>query len=133
MRHSYAVYTIIEKKSKSMVKRSVILRKKPQMTTGEFWQYWEHTHGRLMAKIPGLVKYIQYHVSSDIQDDTDAPIDGIAELWFESEEAQHKAYQTKAYADVVADEPNLFEINSHFVHPVMEKKTVVIKERKPAR
>ena len=111
-----------------MIKRFVILRKKPEMTTQEFWDYWENSHGKLIAKISGLVKYVQYHVGSEISDATDEPIDGIAELWFDSEEAQKQAYQTEEYEAVVADEPNLFEMNSRFVHPVMTKKTVVVKE-----
>lgn len=75
-----------------------------------------------------MIKYIQYHVSSEISDLTDQPIDGIAELWFNSEDEQKQAYMTKEYEAVVADEPNLFELNSHFVHPVMTKKVVVVKE-----
>lgn len=63
---------------------------------------------------------------SERLDEVDAAIDGIAELWFESEEAQRKAYATKEYQAVVADEPNLFEMNSHFVHPVMTDEIVEI-------
>jgi uncharacterized protein (TIGR02118 family) len=110
-----------------MVKRFVILRKKKDMTKDEFWNYWENVHGKLIGKIPGLTKYIQYHVNSEIDDDIDKPIDGIAELWFENEEEQKKAYSTAEYKAVVEDEPNLFEMNSHFVHPVMTKKVVHVK------
>ena len=110
-----------------MVKRFVILRKKKNMTKEEFWNYWENIHGKLIAKIPGLIKYTQYHVNSETEDDIDEPIDGIAELWFENEEEQKKSYSTAEYKAVVKDEPNLFEMNSHFVHPVMTKKTVHVK------
>lgn len=96
------------------------------MSTTEFWNYWENVHGPLIAKIPGLVKYIQYHVTSERLDTADDTIDGIAELWFESEQAQKEAYQSAEYQAVVDDEPNLFEMNSHYVHPVMTKKMVVI-------
>ena len=109
-----------------MIKRFVILRRKPGMTVEEFRHYWTHVHGELIAKIPGLLKYTQYHVRSERLDDTDDFIDGIAELWFESEEAQRQAYQSEEYKAVVADEANLFEMNSHFVHPVMTEKIVEI-------
>lgn len=109
-----------------MIKRFVILRKKPEMKVKEFWDYWENVHGPLIAKIPGLIKYIQYHVESERLDDVDDPIDGIAELWFESEEAQKEAYQSPEYQAVVDDEPNLFNMNSHYVHPVMTKKIVTV-------
>ncbi len=111
-----------------MVKRFVILRKKQGMTKQAFWDYWENVHGKLIGNIPGLIKYIQYHVTSETTDLIDDPIDGIAELWFNSEDDQKEAYKSKEYMAVVADEPNLFEMNSHFVHPVMAKKVVIIKE-----
>lgn len=117
-----------EAKKFFMVRRFVILRKKPEMTRQEFWDYWENIHGQLIAKIPGLIKYVQYHVTSELTDPLDDPIDGIAELWFESVEEQVRAYSTEEYKAVVNDEPNLFEMNSHFVHPVMTKKVVVVKE-----
>lgn len=110
-----------------MVKRFVILRKKKEMTKEEFWNYWENIHGKLIAKIPGLIKYTQYHVSSETEDDLDEPIDGITELWFESFDEQKKAYSTIEYQKVVEDEPNLFEMNSHYVHPVMTSKVVEVK------
>ena len=45
-------------------------------------------------------------------------------------DAQCKAYQTQEYQAVVEDEPNLFAMNSHYVHPVMVEKMIVIKETK---
>ncbi len=113
-----------------MIKRFVILRRKPGMSIDEFRIYWANVHGLLISKIPGLLKYIQYHVRSDQLDSGDDPIDGIAELWFESVDAQCKAYQTQEYQAVVEDEPNLFAMNSHYVHPVMVEKMIVIKETK---
>jgi len=68
-----------------------------------------------------LVKYIQYHVESERLDEADDPIDGIAKLWFESEEAQKKAYQSPEYQAVEDDEPNLFNMNSHTVNALQSK------------
>ena len=78
-----------------MIKRFVILRRKPGMNIDEFRIYWANVHGLLISKIPGLLKYIQYHVRSDQLDSGDDPIDGIAELWFESVDAQRKATKPK--------------------------------------
>ena len=109
-----------------MIKRFVILRRKPDMSTEEFWNYWENVHGPLIAKLPGLAKYIQYHVESERLDKVDDPIDGIAELWFESAEAQKISYRSPEYQAVVDDEPNLFNMDSHYVHPLMTKKMVTV-------
>lgn len=107
-----------------MVRRFVILRRKPTMSAAEFRAYRRGIHGPLIAKIPGLLRHTQYHVRSERQDDTDPEIDGIAELWFESEAAQRRAYNTEEYAAVVRDEPNRFDMNARHVHPVMTEEVV---------
>lgn len=107
-----------------MIKRFVILRRKPGMSVKDFRHYWKTIHGPLIAKIPGLLKYIQYHVRSS--PGTNDPIDGIAELWFQSELDQQKAYQSPEYQAVVRDEPNLFQMDTHHIHPVMTDEIVEI-------
>ena len=52
--------------------------------------------------------------------------DGVVELWFENEDAQKRGYAMAEYAAVVADEPNLFVMDSHHVHPVMTEAVVHI-------
>lgn len=111
-----------------MIKRFVVLRRKRGMSATEFQTYWRDTHGPLIAKIPGLRRYVQYHVRSEIAEGEDEPIDGIAELWFDDEASQQRAYATEEYAAVVKDEPNLFDMNSRSIHPVMEIQTVLIVE-----
>ena len=107
-----------------MIKRFVILRRKPGMSVRAFRDHWKNIHGPLVAKIPGIKRYVQYHVSSKLLDSADASIDGIAELWFESEAAQAAAWQTSEYEALVADEPNLFDMTSHCIHPVMTDEVV---------
>lgn len=105
-----------------MIKRFVILRRRPGMSVKGFKHYWKTVHGPMITKILGLLKYIQYHVRSP--DRVDDPIDGIAELWFKSEVDQQTAYQTPEYQAVVRDVPNLFQMDS--LHPVMTDEVVEI-------
>ena len=109
-----------------MIKRFVILRRRADMPRAEFWRYWEEVHGRLIAKLPGLRRYVQYHVRSERLDNAEPEIDGIAELWFESEADQKASYASPQYAVVVADEPNLFAMDSVHVHPVMVERMIEI-------
>lgn len=44
-----------------MVKYFSLLRKKPNWTEEEFRYHWKHVHGPLLAKLPGLVKCVQYN------------------------------------------------------------------------
>lgn len=107
-----------------MVRRFVILRRRPGMAVEEFRRYWRDVHGPLIAALPGLRKYTQYHVDSERLDNLDEEIDGIAELWFDTLEDQRAAYATAEYQAVVRDEPNLFAMNSRSVHPVMAREVV---------
>ena len=63
---------------------------------------------------------------SKITPGEDEPIDGFAELWFDSEAAQQGVYCTEQYTKVVADAANLFDPTSRAVHPPMEIRTEVI-------
>ena len=79
-----------------MVKYLAILRKNNNWTDEEFRQHWKQVHGPLVAQIPGLVKYVQYYVHSQVSSDAeqvDEPIQGIAEMWFESEEALNQGME----------------------------------------
>lgn len=62
-----------------MIKRFVVLRRKRGMNVKDFRKYWKEIHGQLIKKNPGIKKYIQYHVRSEINDDAEDPIDGIKE------------------------------------------------------
>ena len=109
-----------------MIKRFVILRRKKGMSVEAFHVYWQHVHGPLIAAIPGVRKYVQYHVRSEISLAEDDPIDGITELWFDSEQDQQASWATPEYGRAVDDEPNLFDMNSRSIHPTMEIGTVVL-------
>ena len=107
-----------------MITRFVILRRRQGLNKVDFSSYWEHHHGKLMSKVPGLMKYIQYHVESEIFDNTDFPIDGIEELHFDSEQTLLKALQSPQYKHVVNNENLLFDMRSLCIHPLKTLRTV---------
>ncbi|NNF05115.1 MAG: EthD domain-containing protein [Candidatus Eisenbacteria bacterium] len=80
-----------------MVKFVMCLTRHPKMSRAEFLEYWEHKHGPFFmsnAEVMGAKKYVQSQT-------IDTPLneglresrgmlpefDGVAEVWFESEEA----------------------------------------------
>ena len=67
----------------SVVRVFYVLRKKAGMEDAHFRDYWRNTQGPLMARIPGLLKYIQSYPFPDPHGDP-LPADGIAELQFAS-------------------------------------------------
>ena len=84
-----------DRRKATLIKRFVILRRKPGMSVKEFRKDWKTVHGPLIAKIPGLLKYTQYHVRSPA---------GVTD----------------------PDEPNLFQMDTQHIHPVMTDEIVEI-------
>jgi len=101
-----------------MFQMIVILRRKVGMSTKDFRQHWKKIHGPLFRKFPQIKKYTQYHVSDHARDNTDFPIDGVAILEFDSEEAMKKAWKMLEYEAVRKDELNLFANGAAGVHVV---------------
>ena len=80
-----------------MIKLVMCLRRKDGMTRAEFQDYWRNSHAPLFMRFAdafGTKKYLQAHtLDSPLNDGIRAsrgmaePYDGVAEVWFESEEA----------------------------------------------
>ena len=79
-----------------MIRIVFLLRRKPAMSLGEFQQYWREEHGPLVASHArhiGALRYVQVHRVDDVINERmasarggmEAPYDGVAELWWESE------------------------------------------------
>jgi hypothetical protein len=82
---------------KPVLKLTFCLRRLPSLTLPEFQDYWVNKHGRLVRRLQpalGMVRYAQLHrIDSDLGlgmakvRGAPEPYDGVAELWWESEEA----------------------------------------------
>ncbi|MFN4226208.1 MAG: EthD domain-containing protein [Hyphomonas sp.] len=96
-----------------MIKLTFCLRRLPHLSRAEFQRYWRQTHAPLVAeraKTLGIIRYEQVHTGFDelnagIRASRDAPeaYDGIAEIWFESEEAMHAAARNPGAAEAAAE------------------------------
>jgi uncharacterized protein (TIGR02118 family) len=88
-------------KSGKFVKRMSTLRKRADITMGEFQQEWFNAHSYLVKRIPGLLGYRQNLVIdrqksrlADADDGMGLGIDGIVELWFEDIEAIERGFRS---------------------------------------
>lgn len=80
-----------------MLKLTFCLRRRPGLTLAEFQDYWANKHGPLVRRLQpalGMVRYVQVHrLEGDLADGmrrvrgAPEPYDGVAELWWESEES----------------------------------------------
>lgn len=92
-----------------MIVRSGLLKKKPDWRMEDFRRHWLEKHGPLAAKLPGLLRYEQNHVTDSVQrgiafERGPEQLDGFSMLWFESEAAMKAAIATPAGQALVADE-----------------------------
>ena len=81
-----------------MFKAMILLKRKEQYTHREFRNWWIGEHAKLAAQLPGLRK-LCFNPSND----ENALYDGVAELWFDSEESFTEAYMTDLGKTVAAD------------------------------
>ena len=80
-----------------MLKLTFCLRRKAGLSLPEFQDYWLTKHGPLVRRLQpalGMVRYVQVHRRDDELGlgmakvrGAPEPYDGVAELWWESEEA----------------------------------------------
>ena len=81
-----------------MFKAMILLKRKKQLSHREFKNWWIGEHAKLAIQLPGLKKLCLNPVK-----DENSIYDGVAELWFESEESFNEAYQTDLGRTVAED------------------------------
>jgi uncharacterized protein (TIGR02118 family) len=85
----------------AVLKLTFCLRRLPTLGLAEFQDYWLNKHGPLVKSLQpalGMVRYVQLHrLPGDLADGmrrvrgAPEPYDGVAELWWESEETYRAA------------------------------------------
>ncbi len=108
-----------------MIRLVYLLRRQPGLSLAEFHDRWSNEHGPLVASHQtrlGIVRYTQSHRLDDRMNDAmatarggmEAPYDGVAELWWESEAAIAAATATadgqRAGAELLADEAEFIDL-----------------------
>jgi len=78
-----------------LIKVVGLLSRKPELTHEQFVRHWLEIHGPLAHAVPGIRRYVQSHIVGtrtrpDIPE-TDVEIDGIAELWYDDQDALARA------------------------------------------
>ena len=99
-----------------MIKLAFTLHRLPELSREQFQTYWSETHAPLVAehaKALGIKRYVQLHTSDTETNEAlrasrgaPEPFDGIAELWFDSEEAFRSAMDSPEWRATIADVPN---------------------------
>jgi uncharacterized protein (TIGR02118 family) len=80
-----------------MFKAIILLTRRADMTHEAFADWWLKEHGPLARQLPGLRKLTFNLVGSE------AGVDGVSELWFDTQAAFEAAYASEIGKQVAAD------------------------------
>jgi hypothetical protein len=76
-----------------MTKVLVLVHRKPGLTREEFARGWREEVGPAVAgNVPGVIRYVQNHYPK-LADGSEAPWDGVGELWLPDEAAWQRVQQ----------------------------------------
>ena len=116
-----------------MIAAISFIRRKPDADIESYRKHWLNVHGPLAAALPGVRSYVQSHVQHDAPGTNDLArslrIDGLAEIWFDDEEARQACYDSEQ--EVVCDRDSLLWIGAS-ARVVTEFRTLVPLARKPS-
>jgi uncharacterized protein (TIGR02118 family) len=108
----------------AVLKLTFCLRRLPALSLAEFQDYWLNKHGPMVKSLQpalGMVRYVQLHrLPGDLADGmrrvrgAPEPYDGVAELWWESEETYRAARRNpearEAGRELLADEAKFIDL-----------------------
>ncbi len=115
-----------------MIKLICYVRRRSQMSRGDFHEYWLDRHGPLIRNTPELARHIiryeqNHRTESDYARDGDAPTyDGATVQWFDSMDAFGDFFRDPAYADLIAPDEARFLDRSGFALLFAGQENVVI-------
>jgi uncharacterized protein (TIGR02118 family) len=100
----------------SAPKLVAFLKRKAGMSVEDFQARWNSPHGKLGSAVPGVRRYVQSHPIPSSYTAGRTPIwDGVAESWFDSDEAMRSNGGTPEYKTLRADEPHFLAEDPKFI------------------
>lgn len=81
-----------------------VLYEKSDLDRAEALRYWRDTHGPIVAKVPGVQRYVQQQAVD--APDGQPPFLGVASLYFDDQDAFGAAASSPEFAAAIADVHN---------------------------
>jgi uncharacterized protein (TIGR02118 family) len=82
-----------------MLKVIDLVKRRPDLSVAAFQERWKGEAGAALARVPGLLRYVQSHALRQGYARGELLFDGIAEMWFQDEAACASALTSAAFAD----------------------------------
>ncbi len=91
-----------------MIKRMAMMTRRRDTSMADFNRYWLEVHGELLKQAGHVHRYQQNPVLLEIPCGVDTPppfrLDGVVELWFESEAEMRMCFESPAGRELPVDE-----------------------------
>ena len=116
---------VLSREDAPVIRLVYLLRRKPELSLADFQQYWREQHAPLVAGFAGVLDIVRYTQSHRLDDEShvqmgkarggvEEPYDGVAELWWESEDTLTAAMSHEsgrvAGAALLADEATFIDL-----------------------
>ena len=102
-----------------MIKRKSILVRRPQDSREAFSKHWFGVHGKLVAQLPDISRYVQKHVIEEFPVNDPGTgtydIDGFVELYFADDHARRVAFTGERVTPIWNDEVNFLGHSTAYV------------------
>lgn len=105
-----------------MKKLTFVLRRAPHLSREEFQRYWREQHAPLVEKhreVLGIRRYVQVHTLDSPANEVlrasrgaPAEYDGVAELWFDSDQIATTPEAARAGALLLEDERRFIDLEN---------------------
>lgn len=92
-----------------MVKMLIFFKRKPGMPVEAFQHHWRTVHADIIARLPGVRRYVQSHVLASSYRKSEPAFDAVAEASFDDTQAMKALVGSPEYAEVLADEPSFID------------------------
>jgi uncharacterized protein (TIGR02118 family) len=92
-----------------MIKLVYCFGRRADLTAEEFSRYWHDVHGPIGARIPGLRRLVQSVAVHDARDAHSPSFDGMAELWFDDQDAVIAARSSAEWKAASDDERHFID------------------------
>jgi uncharacterized protein (TIGR02118 family) len=94
----------VETRETIMFKVIALLKRKPGLSVEAFQSHWREHQAPLVAKLPGLISYVQSHALLQGYTKGELLFDGISEEWFADANAYAQSQTTTAWSEALEAE-----------------------------
>jgi uncharacterized protein (TIGR02118 family) len=101
-----------------MIKLSILMVRRPELTYEQFMQHWREIHAPLFAAQPETKRYVRRYIQDHVTGNklpgaTASDYDGIAEIWFDDITRARAFFESDGYIQNIIPDEEAFMDRKH--------------------